>query len=53
VGLRAAVRWSLVDAPPLQQDLPPQLMLTLSFGYHHVLLVHLVDAGDRPAPADR
>jgi hypothetical protein len=53
VGLRAAVRWSLVDAPPLQQDLPPQLMLTLSFGYHHVLLVHLVDAGDRPAAADR
>lgn len=48
-GLRGAVRWTFqesgggYDPDPF----PPQFMLTLSFGYHHVLLVHLVDPSDR------
>jgi hypothetical protein len=50
VGLRAALRWRDADlASPGGADvLDRGALLSLTLGWHHVVLTHLVDAGDGP-----
>lgn len=47
VGLRAAMRWSLLDRAATDPGAPVMGLFTLTFGYRRVFTTHLVDVTDQ------